>query len=211
MQTIEITSSGSILAGGDFTTWNGTSAGAKVVLLTATGARDTSWTSPVSVAAGDTVKWIKSTSAGVYVGGKFSAPRNGIARLSMTGANDAAFNPGTGAGTATVNTGALLDDGTILIGGDFTTINAVVRNRVAKLTAAGAVDTTFVPTSGFDSLVYALLRLPGSSYTHAGGTFGTYNGNTRAKVTVLNSSTGAAGTTTWGPLGMTINAIYNVK
>ena len=211
VQTIEITSSGSILAGGDFTTWNGSSAGAKIALLTATGARDTSWTSPISVAATDTVKWIDFTPAGVYVGGKFSTPRNGIARLSMTGANDTAFNPGTGAGTATVNTGALLDDGTILIGGDFTTINAVARNRIAKLTAAGAVDTTFVPTSGCDSLVYALLRLPGSSYAHAGGTFGTYNGNTRAKVTVFNSSTGAAGTTTWGPLGMTVNAIYNVK
>jgi hypothetical protein len=211
VQAIEITDSGSIIAGGDFTTWNGSSAGAKAVLLTATGGRDTNWTSPFSVGAGDTVKWIKATTAGVYVGGKFSTPRNGIARVSLTGANDTAFNPGTGVGTATTNTGLVLDDGKILIGGDFTSVNGTTRNRVARLTTAGAVDTGFAPSPAFDSMVNAMLRLPGSGYAHAVGTFNTYNSNARAKVTVFNSTDGSAGTTTWGPAGMTMNVIYNVK
>jgi hypothetical protein len=192
-------------------TWNGSSAGAKAVLLTSTGGRNTGWTSPFSTGATDVVKWIKSTPAGVYIGGKFSSPRNGIARVSLTGANDTAFNPGTGVGTASVNTGMLMDDGKIIIGGDFTSVNGTTRNRVARLTEAGVVDTTFAPSPAFDSIVHAMLRLPGSGYAHAAGTFGTYNSNTRAKVTVFNSSNGAAGTTTWGPVGLTVNAIYNVK
>jgi hypothetical protein len=59
--------------------------------------------------------------------------------------------------------------------------------------------------------VYALLRLPGSGFAHAGGTFTSYNSNARSKITVLNTVNGSAGTTAWGPSGMTINAIYNIK
>ncbi len=210
VQTIEITDTGAILAGGDFATWNGSSAGAKAVLLTSTGGRDTSWSSPFSVAATDTVKWIKATTAGVYVGGKFSTPANGIARVSLSGANDTTFIPGTGVGTATVTSGLVLDDGKVIIGGDFTSVNGTSRSRIAKLTTAGAVDTTFAP-SGFNAVVNAMLRLPGSGYAHAGGAFTGYNSNTRAKVTVFNSVDGSAGTTIWGPVGMTMNAVYCIK
>ena len=73
------------------------------------------------------------------------------------------------------------------------------------------MDTTFAPSPAFDAMVYALLRLPGATYAHAGGVFGAYNSNTRAKVTVLNTTDGSAGTTTWGPTGMTMNVIYDVK
>jgi len=212
VRALEITSTGAILAGGDFTTWNGSSAGAKVVLLTATGGRNTSWTSPVSVAAGDSVKWIQSTTAGVYIGGKFSTPRNGIARLNgTTGANDAAFAVTTGSGTGTVNSGTILDDGKILVAGDFTVMNGTTRNRIARLNTNGSLDTGFAPSAGFDNQVHALLRLPGNGYAHAGGTFNAYNGATRSKITVFNTANASAGTATWAPSGMTINAIYNIK
>jgi len=212
VQTIEITSTGAILAGGDFSTWNGSSAGAKVVLLTSTGARNTSWTSPVSVAATDTVKWIKHTPAGVYIGGKFTAPRNGIARLNATtGANDTAFAVTTGTATGSVNSGAILDDGKVLVVGDFTAMNGTSRNRIARLNTNGSLDTTFAPSPAFDNQVHALLRLPGSGFAHACGTFSSYNSASRARITVFNTVNGSPGTTAWGPSGMTINAIYNIK
>jgi uncharacterized delta-60 repeat protein len=209
--TIKITPDGSILAGGDFTTWNGSSAGARVVLLSSTGARNTGWNSPVSVTAGDTVRWIETSGSSVYIGGKFSTPRNGVAKLSMTGANDTAFNPGTAAGTATVHTGFIQEDGKVVVAGDFTSFNGTARNRIARLSTTGALDSTLAPSPGFDAAVFAMLRLPGSGYAHAGGAFNAYNGNTRTKVTVFNTVNGAAGTTTWGPTGMTVNAIYNIK
>jgi uncharacterized delta-60 repeat protein len=212
VHSLDVQADGSILAGGDFTTWNGTSAGARIVLLTSSGARNTGWTSPVSVNSGDIVKWIESTPAGVYVGGKFNAPRNGLARLnSGTGANDATFNPGSAAGSASVNAGLVLDDGKILVGGDFTSFSGSTRNRVARLSAAGALDAGFAPSPGFDAMVNALMRLPGAGYAHAGGAFGAYNGATRAKVTVFNAGDGSAGTAVWGPSGMTMNAVYDIK
>ena len=210
VRALEILADGSILAGGDFSTWNGSSAGSKIVLLTSSGARNTGWTSSLSANATDSVRWIKSVASGVLVGGKFSAPRNGIARLTMTGANDTSFNPGTGVGTATVNSGFVLDDGKIMIGGDFTSFNGTTRNRIARLNTSGSLDTGFAPSPAFDGVVHSLLRLPGSGYVHAGGAFGTYNSNTRARVTVFNSVNGAAGTTVWGPTGMSMNAVYCV-
>ncbi len=210
--TIEIAPNGTILAGGKFSTWNGSSAGAKVVLLTSSGARNTSWTSPVSVASGDSVKWIKHSTAGVYIGGKFTAPLNGLARLnSSTGALDAAFAITTGTGTGSVNSGTILDDGKVLVAGDFTSMNGVARNRIARLDTNGSLDTTFAPSPAFDSQVYALLRLPGAGFAHAGGTFNNYNGNSRTKITVFDTANGSAGTSGWGPSGMTINAIYNIQ
>lgn len=210
VRALEILADGSILAGGDFSTWNGSSAGSKIVLLSASGARNTGWTSSLSATAGDSVRWIKAVSGGVLVGGKFSAPRNGIARLTMAGANDTSFNPGTGVGTATVHSGFILDDGKIMIGGDFTSFNGTTRNRIARLNTSGSLDTSFAPSPAFDGVVHSLLRLPGSGYVHAGGAFGTYNSNARARVTVFNSVNGAAGTTVWGPTGMSMNAVYCV-
>jgi uncharacterized delta-60 repeat protein len=212
VQTIEITPNGAVLVGGEFNTWNGSSAGAKVVLLTSTGARNTAWSSPVSVAVGDSVKWIKHTTTGVYIGGKFSAPGNGIARLNATtGAHDASFAITTGTGTGSVNSGTILDDGKVLVAGDFTAMNGIARNRIARLNTNGSLDASFAPTPAFDSQVYALLRLSGSGFAHAGGTFTSYNGNSRSKLTVLDTANGSAGTSAWGPSGMTINAIYNIK
>ena len=164
------------------------------------------------MAVGDTVKWIDSTPAGIYIGGKFSTPRNGIARLSATtGANDATFAITTGTATGAVNTGIVLDDGKLLVAGDFIILNGTARNRIARINTNGSLDATFAPSPAFDALVYSLMRLPGTGYAHAGGVFNTYNSATRTKITVFNTATGAAGTTTWGPSGMTINAIYNLK
>jgi len=54
-----------------------------------------------------------------------------MARLNADGSLDNTFNPGTGAYPA--NSIALQPDGKLLIGGDFTTVNGVVRPHVARL------------------------------------------------------------------------------
>lgn len=209
--SIKVAPDGSILAGGDFTTWNGSVAGAKVVHLTASGARNTGWTSPVSVNRGDVVRWIDVSGTSVYIGGKFSSPRNGIARLSMTGDNDTTFATGTGTGTSAVWSGYVESDGKVVVAGDFSAFNATARNRIARLNTNGSLDSSLAPSPGFNAAVYALMRLPGSGYTHAGGAFSSYNGNTRSKVTVYSALNGASGVATWAPDGMSINAIYSIK
>jgi hypothetical protein len=105
----------------------------------------------------------------------------------------------------------VLDDGKVLIAGDFTSVNGTSRSRVARLNTSGTVDTGFAPSGGFDAVVHAMMRLPGSGFAHAAGGFNAYNGNSRPKVTVFNTTDASAGSAVWGPSGLTVNAIYNVR
>jgi hypothetical protein len=57
---------------------------------------------------------------------------------------DPSFDPGTGANN-NVNHIALQTDGKVLIGGGFTTVQGVSRNRIARLNTDGALDTSFNP------------------------------------------------------------------
>jgi hypothetical protein len=70
------------------------------------------------------------------VGGDFNfingTNRNGIARLNPDGTTDASFNPGSGA-NGRVRSIALQSDGNVLIAGDFTAVDGMVRPYVARL------------------------------------------------------------------------------
>ena len=47
-------------------------------------------------------------------------------------------------------------DGRIIIGGEFTHVDGVALNHIARLNADGTLDATFDPGAGFDGAVYAL-------------------------------------------------------
>src|SRR5207253_1576389 len=85
----------------------------------------------------------------VVIGGPFTTvngvSRDNIARLNADGTLDNSFlNGQTGANRiGSVFDLALQLDGKLLIGGDFTIVNGVARNRVARLNADGTVDTSF--------------------------------------------------------------------
>ncbi len=78
----------------------------------------------------------------ILVGGNFTAvngpTRNYFARLEANGTVEgtATFNPGTGANGA-VHCVAVQADGKILLGGDFTSVNGLPRNRIARLMRMG--------------------------------------------------------------------------
>jgi hypothetical protein len=58
--------------------------------------------------------------------------RKRIARLNTDGSLDAAFDPGTGA-DAPVWCVAIQSNGKIIIGGEFTSCNGTVINRIARI------------------------------------------------------------------------------
>src|SRR6185503_6481339 len=72
----------------------------------------------------------------LLIGGTFTmvngVTRHGIARLNADGSLDSGFSPGSGADAPVVAL-ALQDDGKLLLGGGFTSVNGVVRGRVARL------------------------------------------------------------------------------
>jgi uncharacterized delta-60 repeat protein len=151
------------IIGGDFSSYNGASRHG-IARINIDGQLDTTFDpgDGVSVATGDFISALALQPDGkVIVAGSFSS-FNGhacgnIARLNADGSLDTAFLNKAGAGASgTVRSLVLRGDGTIILGGDFTSYNGIVRNYVARLNADGSLDTTYNPGTALNHSVYAL-------------------------------------------------------
>jgi uncharacterized delta-60 repeat protein len=134
MGAVAVQPDGKILIGGNFTIVKGTNRNG-IARLNADGSLDSSF-NPGSGANALVDSIVVQPDGKVLIGGDFIAfngtPRNRIARLNANGSLDSSFNPGTGA-DGSVRSIALQSDGHVVIGGDFNTVNGVVRPRVARL------------------------------------------------------------------------------
>ena len=142
-----------LLVGGAFTAWNSTSCNF-ITQVNDDGSLDGGFQANLGLGADGNVFAIGVQADGkAVIGGDFTHV-NGvtlphIARLNTDGSVDLTFVPGTGA-SGSVRAIAVQLDGRIVIGGFFTNFNGTALNRVARLTASGAVDSTFTPGLGFD-------------------------------------------------------------
>jgi uncharacterized delta-60 repeat protein/uncharacterized repeat protein (TIGR01451 family) len=89
-----------------------------------------------------------------------------------------------------VNATALQPDGKCLLAGDFSTYNAVPRNRIARANVDGSHDATFDPGSGANDFISCMV-LVSSNFVNAGhivigGGFTSFNGQSRYHVARLN-------------------------
>jgi uncharacterized delta-60 repeat protein len=107
-----------------------------------------------------------------------------VVRLNANGRVDTDFNPGSGA-DAVIYALAVQPDGKVLIGGDFTRVNQLERNRIARLNADGSVDTTFKPGAGPNTGVRCLALQPDGKIL-MGGIFTSVDGAPRGRVARLN-------------------------
>jgi uncharacterized repeat protein (TIGR01451 family)/uncharacterized delta-60 repeat protein len=164
---------GRILTGGAFTSFNGVQRNG-IARLNADGTLDGSFNP--GLGANGTVWCVALQGDGkVLIGGEFTSVngtnRNYIARLGTNGVLDASFDTSSGP-NGPVLAMALQPDGRVLIGGEFTSVGGVPRNRVARLNATGTLDPTFDPASGADGIVYSIARqidgkvLLGGAFTH---------------------------------------------
>ena len=137
---------------------------------------------------------VKQPDGRIIIGGSFGTydgvARSGIARLNADGSLDATFDPGTGCTGGLffgyVSALALQPDGKVIIGGDFTAVNGVPRNFIARLNSDGGVDASFDPGGGFNSAVLALaLRADGKVVV--GGDFTLFNGVSRNYIAQLDA------------------------
>jgi hypothetical protein len=143
----------------------------------------------------------------VYATGEFSAARPpGVAAGGageVAAGNIFAFDITTGNRVATFNhtlnaqglTLARSPDGSrIYVGGDFTSVDGVARNRIAAFnTATGALVTAFYPRPY--SQVAAIAAT--NSTVYYGGTFNSVGGVARARLAAANAADGAL--TSWAP------------
>jgi uncharacterized delta-60 repeat protein len=126
----------------------------------------------------------------ILIGGAFTnyngVTRNSIARLNANGSLDATFDPGAGVSDV-VNAVLLQDDGKIVLGGSFLSVNGFVRRGIARLNANGSVDTTFDPLGGIEGAGASIYSL-GQQFDGnilIGGTFASFNSRARPNIARL--------------------------
>ena len=133
----------------------------------------------------------------IVIGGNFTNAqgevRYGITRLNSDGSRDPTFQPTPGAqrgtGRGSVNALAVQPDGRILIGGDFTHVNGVLCNRIARMNSDGSLDTSFIIGDGIEGGLGAsveALALQNDGKILLGGSFTMINGKPRSSLARLN-------------------------
>jgi uncharacterized delta-60 repeat protein len=147
VNSIAIQPDGKIVLGGNFTSFNGTTA-SRIARLNSNGTLDTAFTTNTGTGASGTVNSVAIQSdEKIVLSGAF-ATFNGtsavrIVRLDASG--NALMTPGA---DNTVNAIAIQTDSKIILGGFFTTFNGIKVNRIARLNSNGNLDTAFTGNTG---------------------------------------------------------------
>ena len=190
---LKVQSDNQALIGGYFNRYNGTPRN-NIARVNTTGSLDTSFDPGTGVGktgggASVNALAIQPSDGKVLVGGDFDSyngtPKNFLARLSSTGALEAAFP--TASPDGIVYAIAIQAGGKILIGGSFTHVGTTARSGIARLNNDGTLDTDFHPVgigpTGQSVNSIALQE----DKIYIAGNFSTYNGASRNGIARLNS------------------------
>lgn len=184
---------GKILVGGGFTTFNGAPRN-RLARLDANGALDVTFDPGIGIAHTNNSQVINDiiirSDGRILIGGDFNSVdgvwRNNVARLNPNGSVDQSLNEGYGTnGTVHV----LLDrpDGSILVGGWFTTYNWTGRQYLALIDTEASLLPMFEPFgTGANRSIYTTCLQPDGKVI-IGGSFTGFNGTARNYIARLNS------------------------
>ena len=185
VNAVAVAGNGKILVGGDFTTYNGTTAG-RLVQLNTNGTVDGTFSSGAGPNGSINTISIQSDSK-IVIGGIFDTyngvSRLSVARLNASGTVDTTF---TSSPNNRVQTSAIQTDGKVLIGGLFTSNNTISSNFVARLNTDGILDANFNPGTGASSTVNTI-TMQSDGKILIGGIFSFFNGMVRNRIARLNS------------------------
>lgn len=184
---LAVQSDGKIIAGGTFTSYNGTTAN-KIIRLNTDGSIDASFV----VGTGfnnDVWSVVTQPDGKLLIGGAFTS-YNGvnsarIIRLNADGSADTSLTIGSGF-NAIINSMLIQPDGKILVAGKFTLFNGNTCNRIVRLNLDGTKDASFALGTGFDNDVLTMTRQADGKIL-AGGSFSAYNGITVSRIIRLNT------------------------
>lgn len=178
---------GKVLVCGSFSAYNGLPCNA-VARINADGNLDTGFglgTGPDTLAFAVALQ----PDGKVLIGGHFTAydgtPRNRVARLNTDGSLDASFDPGVGPNDI-VWALSVQPDGKVLVAGQFTSVDGVPRNRIARLNPDGSLDTGFDPGSGANYTIDSLTLQPDGKLLLL-GSFSQYAGVPRPRLARVNA------------------------
>ncbi len=135
----------------------------------------------------------------ILIGGSFvkshDSPRRNIARLLPDGSVDSEFDPGSGF-NGTVNAAAVLHDGKILVGGEFSSYNGTPASRLVLLNPDGT--RAFPLVSPDQNVVYWVGVQPDGKILYAGNFRSVGGGYRRIGIARLNADGTLDGSFTTG-------------
>lgn len=178
-----------LVVGGLFTSFNGVNR-YHVARLNADGSLDTDF-KPGLGANGIVWAMTLQSDGKIVLAGDFTSyngtNRNHVARINSDGSLDTDFDPGVGP-NGSVLAVAVESGGGILIGGDFSSVSGTSMSSIARLTASGAVDSTFdIGSGGIDGPVYSLVEQTDGKVV-LGGAFTTVNYLSRNNIARLKAN-----------------------
>ncbi|MFD1601432.1 T9SS sorting signal type C domain-containing protein [Flavobacterium artemisiae] len=189
VNAVSIQPNGKILAGGNYTTFNGFQAN-RIIRLNEDGTPDPSFVSGSGFTK-EGIQVIKTDSFGnIMAGGSFTGFYNGndvnrVVFLNEDGSLKTDFDLGSGPGSASVLALETDQDGSWFIGGSFSVFDGQNQGRLAKVSDKGEHDIAYLAAGvGFDNSVLSLLPLEDKK-TIVVGSFTKFNGEPARRITRL--------------------------
>jgi len=183
---IAVQSDDRVVIGGQFTNVNGTQRNG-AARLNPDGNLDASFLAAGSGANAPLYALALQSDGKIVIGGTFTnfsgTARDGIERLNADGSVDTSFlTSGSGVNNI-VRCLALQNDGKILLGGAFTTVNGAVRTGIARLDNLGNLDN---PGNGVGRNDVTAVALQSDGKIVIGGSFTSFAGTARNRIARLN-------------------------
>ncbi|MCX2473761.1 DUF5008 domain-containing protein [Pedobacter sp. MC2016-05] len=116
-----------------------------------------------------------------------------LVRMDVNGSMDSTyrFNPSTkqspAAGNGEIKDAVLLNDGSLILVGSFTTFDGKPANRIVKLKPDGTIDDSFKVGSGTDGDIYSIRWNESTQKYVVAGLFTTFNGKAAVGINLLNA------------------------
>jgi uncharacterized delta-60 repeat protein len=186
--SINLLTSGKMIVGGEFTTFNGVSRG-RIAGLNTDGTLDVTLNPGTGFDLGSvyTTKILPSGQIGV---GGFFTKYNGVNRdIAAVLETDGTLDPNFALSTlfqANVRAAVTQFDGKVVVGGNFNRIYGQACGNIARLNVDGTLDTSFNSGSGANGQIYTI-AYRGDGKIFIGGSFTTYNGVSRNRIARLNA------------------------
>jgi uncharacterized delta-60 repeat protein len=179
-----ISTNGTFLAGGSFTSYNGNSAPGLIRIQT-DGSIMTTFT-PSGTSNIYAIQEI-SNNGGWYIGGAFTG---GFRKINLAGSVSSSFNVGSGF-SGTVKSILIQPDGKIIVGGAFSQYNGVIKNNLVRLNTDATIDSNFIPGVGSNlgpNGTVNTIVMNSFGKIIIGGQFVSFSGNQVGKIAQINTN-----------------------
>lgn len=178
-----------LFVGGNFTSYAGVPVN-RLVKLDADGNLDTTYNTGNSGANSSVTNIIDNLDGTIFITGSFNVyngvTKNYCAHILADGTPDTNYNLGTGA-DGNVSSIVFQPDNKMIIGGEFTSYNGMIKNKIARLNTDGTLDTSFNMNGAGANGTVSAVALQNNGKIIAGGTFTKYNGNDITNLVRINA------------------------